>query len=135
MGKQATKLASGQQLEFRMEERPIGYVRMTHKGRFTKRATMYTEWKKRVQWTARAAGLLLPLEADRLHPVLIDVDVFYQMSWINRTHQLPDAENVRKGIVDALFYTSKTGDFFCAGSHSLPAFDPEPGVWVRIKRL
>ena len=102
-------------LTFRIPGDPIGYVRMTGRGKFTARAKRYHAWMVAVQVEARKAGFRLPMEATEAAPLRIDAYATFK----NRRH--PDPENVRKGIVDALFYGGN-GDKFVFGYHAAPRY-------------
>ncbi|MBZ9712208.1 hypothetical protein [Deinococcus multiflagellatus] len=84
------------------------------------RAREYSDWKQHV---ARHAPAMV-LDATRAHPIRVDVWCFFP----NGAHS--DPENVRKGIVDALF---PGGDKYVYGYHHFPQYDPaQPCVVVEV---
>ena len=75
-----------------------GYETMTWRGRFNTRARRYHRWCQKVRVCALASGFLkLPLPS-RDGSVQVDV-----VCWFPAKRH-PEPENVRKGIVDALYY-------------------------------
>lgn len=111
---------------------PVGYTKTRPPGRHGRRFTMsprwarYLEYKKTIQLLARAEGFRVPLEASENAPVRVDTHAVF------RTRVHPDPENVRKGVVDALFYQAKGGDKWVKGTHDWPEYGPDPGVLVMI---
>jgi hypothetical protein len=77
-----------------------GYVAMTYQGRFTKRAKEYHSWAGKVRWEALKADFLrFPLpEAGRR------VRVETECRLPAKCGRVPEAGNVQKGVVDALYY-------------------------------
>ena len=119
-----------------------GYETMTYRGRFNTRAKRYHRWCQKVRVCALAAGFLkLPLPS-RDRAVQVDVACWFP----SKRH--PEPENVRKGIVDALYYPrwlpmrrkmlEEAGavghlDRFVYGGHGPPRYCPEhPRVEVRV---
>ena len=87
------------------------------------RAREYSDWKDHV---AKCAPASLPV-ATRERPVRLDVWCYFP----GGTHG--DPENVRKGIVDALFKHRAGGDKYVYGYHHYPQYDREqPRVEVVI---
>ena len=109
-----------------------GYETMTRPGRFSPRAKRYHAWCQRVRLTAMGAGFTrLPLPApDR--PVRIDVACWFG----SRKHA--EVENVRKGVVDALYYphsrvSRRHLDRWVYGSHEPAHYDRDnPRVEVTV---
>lgn len=110
---------------FRVIGDPVGYTRLTQRGRFTARAKKYHAYMVAVQVEARKAGLRLPLVATEVDHLRVDV----YCTFSSRRHS--DPENVRKGIIDALFYGGK-GDKYCYGYHAAPRYGINPQVLVMI---
>ncbi|MFC4639821.1 RusA family crossover junction endodeoxyribonuclease [Deinococcus hohokamensis] len=87
------------------------------------RAREYSDWKVHVQQHAPAQTF----SATRAHPVRVDVWCFFP----NGAHA--DPENVRKGVVDALFEHRAGGDKYVYGYHHFPQYDPKhPCVVVEV---
>lgn len=87
------------------------------------RLSEYNAWKDHVREQVPEP---MP-EATRERPVRVDVTCYFT----NGTH--PDPENVRKGIVDALF---PGGDKFVYGYHHYPLYDAaNPRVLVEVTAL
>lgn len=85
------------------------------------RAREYSDWKDHV--TKYAPNLLLPV-ATKDRPVRLDIWCYFPAG----NHS--DPENVRKGIVDALF---PAGDKYVYGYHHHPLYDADnPRVEVEI---
>ncbi len=121
----------GKVITFTIPGKAVGYY--THGARPNwKRANEYTAYKVYVQVQAIYAGLTLPLFADKDTPKRIDVTCYFK----NGVHS--DPENVRAGIVDALFYDKKRkvkgkGDKFAWGTHYPPRYDKSnPRVEVTV---
>lgn len=117
---------------------PVGYKTTTYKAKhFNKDYKKYVEYKKIVQFHARAAGLTIPMLATKDHPVKVRTVAFFK----NGNH--PDPENVNKGVRDALFYdeekklrggSGKGDDKYTGGSFEPPLYDKEnPRVIVIVK--
>lgn len=88
-----------------------------------RRLTEYHAWKDHVREYVRDT---LP-EPTKEQPVRLDVWCYFE----NGTHN--DPENVRKGIVDALF---PKGDKHVYGYHHFPQYDAaDPRVYVTIEVL
>ena len=107
---------------------PVGYTRMTRASKWTARAKKYHAYMKMIQMTARAEGLKLPLEATEGH----EIEIITKADFTNRRH--PDPGNVHKAIEDALFHGSKSGDKYVGGSYHYPSYDPEPCVFITVRR-
>lgn len=110
---------------------PGGYYTQGKRPNWT-RMRAYIAYKNLVQSTAMAHGVKLPLVATRDRPLKIHTVAYFQ----NGVH--PDPENVRKGIVDALFYArgqpKGSGDKHVGGSHEPPLYDKTaPRVEVIIE--
>lgn len=108
---------------------PFGYY--SHGARPNwKRKTKYHEYLKMVRDFAEVSCIQLPLKATNKNPCYIHTVAYFATG----THS--DPENVRKGIVDALFYNKEfkgIGDKHVGGSFSHPLYDAEnPRVEVRI---
>lgn len=87
------------------------------------RAREYAAWKAHVQ----AHTPPLVLHATKARPVRVDVTCYFP----NGAHA--DPENVRKGVVDALFKHREGGDKYVYGYHHHPLYDPgNPRVEVVI---
>jgi hypothetical protein len=106
-------------LAFRVPGDPAGYTRVTQRGKFTLRARKYHCYMAAVQAEARRIGLRLPLEVTEASPLRIDTYATFR----NRRH--PDPENVRKCVVDALFYGG-SGDKYVFGYHAAPRYAETP---------
>lgn len=119
----------GDWIEFTVWGKPRGYVRMTYKGKWGKASKRYHEYMKDVQRTARAAGLILPLEACEGEEIMVRTCAVFT----TRVH--PDPENVQKGCVDALFYNSKSGDKYVGGCYAYPKYDDTASVTVSVERV
>lgn len=75
-----------------------GRPALTHRGKWTQQATAYVTWARRVEWAAFRAGFMsVPLPTSSRHG-RVDIACFFR-----RGHN-PEPENVRKGVVDALYY-------------------------------
>lgn len=112
---------------FTIPGKPVGYYAEGKRPNWTRR-NAYVRWKRHVQTVALASGLKLPLAASREAPVFIRVTPYFQ----NGTH--PDPENVRKGVSDALFYGSSSGDKHCGGFFPWPLYDrANPRTEVEIE--
>lgn len=112
---------------FTVAGHPVGAVRMTRSGRFSKAAQRYHDYKRSIQIEARAIGIRLPLRAEEQQPVMVHTQCFFE----NRRH--PDPENVQKGVVDALFYGAVGGDKYVGGSYAPPAYHKYPRVHVVVE--
>ena len=89
------------------------------------RAREYSEWKDHV---AKYAPANLPT-ATKDRPVRLDIWCYFPAG----NHS--DPENVRKGIVDALFKHREGGDKYVYGYHHHPLYDPvRPRVEVAISQ-
>ena len=87
------------------------------------RAREYADWKAHV--VKHTPPLLL--HATKTAPVRVDVWCYFP----NGTHG--DVENVRKGVVDALFRHREGGDKYVYGYHHFPLYDAaNPRVVVEI---
>lgn len=87
------------------------------------RAREYSDWKDHVQRHAPA----LPV-ATQQRPVRVDVWCHFPSG----AHA--DPENVRKGIVDALFKHRAGGDKYVYGYHHFPQYDGrDPRVVVEVQ--
>ena len=113
------------------------------------RLAQYQSWREHVRASAAKVGFKLPLMVLEHEPIYVYVVAYF----VDRRH--PDVENVRKGIVDALFYVTKAekqllgegagSDKWVAGAHSLPRYDKEdsrvevfvltPKEWARVFNL
>lgn len=110
--------------KFEVPGNPCGYTTTTSRDKgISKRYRKYKDYCKRVREYASAAGVPIPLEADRDAPLFIKIKAYFR----NGVHA--DVENVRKGCVDALFYDPlskrKGNDKWVAGEFSLPLYDKE----------
>ena len=109
--------------------KPVGYYSLGSKPNF-KRMNQYHKYKRHVEDCAKQSGIKLPLVAGEKYPVEINTKPYYQ----TRVHA--DSENVRKGIVDSLFYNKERkglGDKYCFGKHEMPNYDKDnPHVLVEI---
>lgn len=83
---------------------PKGYVARTFKGKHTARAVVYEAWQNKVREAAGLAGLPLPLTATPDNPMIINVFPYFSE---NDRRRMQDVENVRKGVLDSLFYVFK----------------------------
>lgn len=114
-------------MTFTIPGKAVGYYTRGAHPNWT-RMNQYHAYKRLVQLCAQAAGVELPLSATKESPVKIDVVAYFP----NGTHC--DTENVRKGVVDALFYGGN-GDKYAYGSHDAPRYDKlNPRVEVLITR-
>ena len=138
--------------DFIVPGRPVGYTRQTTRSKWTPQAKRYHEYQEAVRAYATAAGLSVPLLATADDPVFIDVQLHLNAAdWKSYASgaPFPDPENVRKGIVDALFYVSnrakklgkrlgiKTGnDRYCYGEILVTdeALFEKGRVWVNVLR-
>jgi len=66
------------------------------------------------------------LQATEAERIGIHVASFFK----NRRH--PDSENVRKGVIDALFYGAKFGDKYVWGMDCGASYGPDPRVVVTV---
>ena len=109
--------------------RPTGYYSLGMKPNW-KRMNRYHAYKKLVQKYAEINGIKLPLIATKINRIVVNTIAYFE------TGVHSDSENVRKGIVDALFYNKGAkgyGDKFCSGSCSTPLYDKEnPRVEIEI---
>lgn len=121
--KAARGRAGGQR--FTVTGRAVGYYTSGARPNWT-RLKSYRSYKERVQWTASAAGIRLPLEATEVAPLIISTRLFCS----SRVHH--DPENVHKGIVDALFYGAKGGDKHVGGSFRPATYGGDDLVEVEI---
>ena len=118
-------------ITFTIPGKAVGYYSHGKVPNWT-RANEYTAYKVYVQIQAIYAGLKLPLFADKDDPLRIDVTCYFK----NGVHS--DPENVRAGIVDALFYDKMRkvkgkGDKFAWGLHEAPRYDKlNPRVVVTV---
>ena len=112
---------------FTVPGKPVGYQTMTRGGRFSAKATKYHAWMERVKTLALSAGWRQP-EATFERPVYVETTAFYA------DKRGPDPENVRKGIVDALFPSRRgAGDKYVWGRHGRWEIDARrPRVEVLI---
>jgi len=127
-------------VDFIVPGRPMGYVTRTWKGKHTDRAKAYHLYCDKVIKLAIQSGISTPLESTPMHLVRVDSKAFFE------DHRHPDSENVRKGIVDALFYQSPQakkilklagvaiyGDKYVDGRHYPGDLDKgNPRVEVRV---
>ena len=120
--------------KFEVPGDPRGYTTTTHrdKGR-SSRYKKYKEYCRLVREYAAMAGVPIPLTADKDNQLMIKTFAYFR----NGVHC--DPENVRKGVVDAIFYdplnkTKSNGDKWTAGFFCGPRYDAEePRVVVIIK--
>lgn len=120
--------------KFEVPGDPRGYTTTTHrdKGR-SSRYKKYKEYCRLVREYAAMAGVPIPLTADKENQLMIKTFAYFR----NGVHC--DPENVRKGVVDAIFYdplnkTKSNGDKWTAGFFCGPRYDAEePRVVVIIK--
>ena len=118
---------------FTVPGRPQGYYTMGAHPNWT-RMKEYHAFRDRVRTMANGSGVVTPIRCTKESPVIICTTAYFE----NGTHC--DPENVRKGIVDALFYTPKgsplrkgSSDKYCAGAFDLPRYDAgNPRVEVQI---
>ena len=104
--------------------RVVGYYTKGKRRDFSPRAKQYDAWKTHVARQTQA--LALPVTGPG-RPVRVDVWCYFP-SGIH-----PDPENVRKGIVDALY---PGGDKFVFGYHHHPLYDKQqPRVLVEISEV
>ena len=97
----------------------VGYYTKGARPNWT-RANEYHAWKDHVREHA-PAGLPQPAQGQ---PVRVDIWCWFA----DGTHN--DPENVRKGVVDALY---PKGDKFVFGYHHFPQYDPQnPRVEVEV---
>jgi Holliday junction resolvase RusA-like endonuclease len=107
--------------EFRLEIEPMGAVRSTQKGQFTKAVTKYHDWMKQVGWLWKIEVLKNKLNPEFVIPEEIDYITFAlsipdpskgtkkeqeeRLSLIGNPHKKkPDIDNLFKAFVDAVCY-------------------------------
>lgn len=95
----------------------VGYYTQGKTPNWT-RMKEYQTWKDHV----RDCGPPMP-KASRAHPVRVDVWCYFS----SEVH--PDPENVRKGVVDALF---PDGDKYVYGYHHHPLYSDAPHVLIEV---
>jgi len=106
--------------------RPQGYTVMMRKGRFSVRAKAYHKWQESVKEYALAAGWRWS-KATFERQIYVETDAYFP------DKRGCDPENVRKGIVDALFPSKSGGDKYVHGRHApyrVDALNPRVSVWV-----
>lgn len=120
--------------KFEVPGDPRGYTTTTSRDKgMSKRYKKYKDYCRKVREYAAASGVPIPLDADKDSPLLIKTFAYFR----NGVHC--DPENVRKGVVDAMFYDplekrKSNGDKWTAGYFPPPRYDPEnPRVIVVIK--
>ncbi len=119
-------------VKFTIAGKAVGYYSLGMKPNFD-RMKKYHNYKKYVCDCARNVGIALPLIATKIAPIYIHTVAYFE----NGVH--PDAENVRKGIVDSLFWSREhkgLGDKYCAGNFELPIYDKEnPRIEIEIAAI
>lgn len=108
---------------------PVGFKTTTKRAKWSKTYKKYVTYKKDVQTCALAAGIRLPLRADKKNPLMINTIAYF------KDGKHPDPGNVQKGVCDALFYNAGKGDDkYTGGTFVPPRYDKEnPRVVVIIK--
>ncbi len=116
-------------VRFVVEGKSVGYYTQGARPNWT-RMRAYQDYKKRVQWSAKAAGLKLPLKATEEDPVYVSTRMFCS----TRVHA--DPCNVSHGIIDALFYSGPggKGDKHVGGKFEPATYGTEDCVWVEVAR-
>lgn len=124
-------------IKFVVPGNPVGYIATTYNGKWGKEYLKFANYAKTVRLFAKAAGIRVPLLADRQKPIVIRTVAYFK----NGSHC--DPGNVQKGVVDALFYdenhdrgkkTRKGDDKWTGGSFPPPRYDKKnPRVVVTIK--
>lgn len=99
----------------------VGYYTQGKQPNWT-RMKEYHDWKDHVR---KHTALEIPA-ATAERPIRIDVWCYFD----SKVH--PDPENVRKGIVDALFKHRAGGDKYVFGYHHHPLYSDAPHVLVEI---
>ena len=126
--------------DFTITGRPVGYYSKAEKGfrgmsrEQRERVRHYYQYTALVRTFAAQAGIETPLRCTKGSTVLVFTTAYFE----NGVHC--DPENVRKGIVDALFYTPKgsplrkgSSDKYCYGAFDAPLYDADkPRVEVVI---
>ncbi len=78
--------------------KPVGYLAITGKQKWTKEYQRFANYAKKVRMYAERAGVPIPLYADEENQIIVKTIAYYP----NRVHC--DAPNTNKGVCDALFY-------------------------------
>lgn len=109
--------------------KPVGYVRTTRTSKFhDPRYKKYAAYKGKIQ-------LLLGVDIDfwKAHAAdkkKIRVTTF---SYFEHDGSRPDAENVQKGVCDAIFYKCKRGDRNVCGAYDFGFDKWNPRVEIRVE--
>ena len=103
----------------------VGYYTRGARPNWT-RMKQYHHYRDHVVRCAQIAGLRPPLTASEASRLRIDVRLHSK----GRVH--PDPENIRKGVVDALFYRAGKSDRYVWGTLWQTVYDVEPKVIVVV---
>ncbi len=123
--------AGGVQKTVVIPGKAVGYYASGKVPNWTRRHEYYA-YRDKVRMLAFHAGIIPPLHADKEHPIYINTFATFGSG----VHA--DPENVRKGIVDALFYgTSRVtmkqaSDKFVGGIAMHPVYGDEPNVRIDV---
>lgn len=116
-------------MKFIVYGKPCGYYSLGMKPNYT-RMNRYHTYKKLVCKYAEENGIKLPLVCSKESHLRIDTIAYFE----NGVHA--DPENVRKGIIDSLFYSKEKkgcGDKFVGGFCESPIYDKDnPRVEIVI---
>lgn len=125
--------AAFRRVTFTVPGRPIGYYAVGAQPNW-KRMKDYHGYRDIVRALAAQNGLVTPLRCSKDSIVIICTTAYFE----DGVHC--DPENVRKGIVDALFYTPKgsplrkgSSDKYCCGAFAEPMYDADnPRVEIDV---
>lgn len=113
-------------MKFMIYGHPQGYYAQAARSKYRMskdqkaRALRYRGWQEIVRFCAMQNGIALPLIATKARMLIINTFAYFE----NGVHA--DPENVRKGIVDALFLDRTPGgtsDKYVGGFHAPPIYD------------
>jgi len=133
---QSSKKEEFKPIRFVVPGPPRGYTTTNRYSRPSAALIRYHKYCKHVRECAKAAGLRLPLFADKDNQLIIKTIAFFE----NGVH--PDPLNVNKGVGDALFYkedrssknSRKGNDKQTGGVYTPPKYDKKnPRCVVIIK--
>ncbi len=116
---------------------PMGFINNRHP--WTKKGKAYCAYRDKVCLFAKGAGLMPPLMPCRERVYYISTTAVFKKG----KGKVPDPENVRKCVVDALCYHGimpgkKKGshdDFWTGGEFAPPLFGNDPYVAVSVKEI
>lgn len=116
-----------QAIRFIVPGEPLGYRTAGRYGH-NKVSVRVHAWNDAIRDAATSIGVSTPLFCDKAYPVIVDIRAYYS----SRLHC--DPGNTHKGLIDALFYKSTSGDKYTGGAFDLPYYDKEnPRTLVELR--